>query len=935
MYLRRFAVPVAAIAAGAAFLPVNASAATTPASSRHAPAAHGTTFTTGAGAAPEFKTYSSPATKSVRLQKGAAAPVKSRTAATGKTIYADVYPNCTTETGDGSQANPYCNLQDAVNAAVSGDTVDAIGDGNGYFMNTLTVTTSGISIVGVGGQNPGIFPELGNAGKPALVIDGASNVTVSNLFMSGFNAPAVEVIGSSNLTFDSDSVTKGAWGNTDTLTIDGSSSDITVSRTYLDNGMWTAPGHEAVSIAAGASNITFATDAISASGIKATGVNGLNVVGSTIERACAGAIDIEGASSAVYLENNLVEDVNNGTDGNYYGGLPSQCSANSLPWSPSITVSADSSAHTTSDYNAFHSYGTDNTEQYSWAGTSYSTLAAFQAAVGQGAHDAVDTTEPMWVYFRDAFGPMDARPITGSSAINSVNASAPGQLSSDIYGTSPYTTRGAIQYVPTDPTLAASISATATSALGFSVKSNITNGNVMAWLTVDFGDGNTPYTTSFTGNYAYTDSYRYSKAGTYTISVTVDDHMGDIVTNSVQVKTAGSDYTAYGPVRILDTRTGTGIGGTAAKVGSDATVKLQVTGAGPAGNPIPAGITAVVLNLTVTNPASGGYLTAYPNQGYGGVTLSRPTSSNVNFSAGQTVPNLAIVPVGPDGIVDLYNGSGGATNVIADVTGYFSQTQAAGYFELEPDRLVDTRSGFGAPKAPVAAGGSIGVQITGADGGELPAGIAAVALNVTAVAPQAGGYLTVYPDGTARPTASNVNFGAGQVIANSVVVPVGADGKIRIFNGSIGGTNVLVDIVGYYGVNGNGAYLPVTPQRILDSRKWQYGPITPGGYAYTYSTLSTTDRNVISFVLNTTVTDTQGSGYETVSPDPNSLQAYQGGYATFPTPPNVSTLNWTRGQTVPNLVQAGTGSYGIIDYWNRSGGNMDLVVDEFGYYQAD
>ncbi|MBS2965095.1 right-handed parallel beta-helix repeat-containing protein [Actinocrinis puniceicyclus] len=932
MYLRRLAVPVAVIATGAAFFTAGASAATAqPAPT--APTAHGSTLAAGATVAP-FRTFSSPASKSVRLRKPAATLVKSRTA-TGQTIYADVYRNCTTETGDGSQANPYCNLQDAVNAAVSGDTVDALGDGNGYFMNTLTVATSGISIVGVGGQNPGIFPELGNGGKPALVIDGASNVTISNLFMSAFNAPAVEVMGSSNLTFDSDSVTEAGFGSADTFTIDGSSSDVTVSRTFLDNGTWTAPGHAAVSIAAGASGVTLATDAISATGIKATGVNGLNVVGNTIERACAGGIDVEGASSGVYLENNLLEDANNQTDGGYSGGEISQCTANNLPWSPSITVSADSSTHTTADYNAFHSYGTDDTEPYAWAGTGYATLAAFRSAVGQGAHDAVDTTEPMWVYFPDAGWPMDARPITGSTAINSANAGAPGQLSSDFYGVSPYTTRGAIQYIPTDPTLAVSLSAANTSALGISFKTNITNGNVTVYLTVDYGDGTT-YNTYFTGNYAYADSHVYARAGTYPISVTADDHMGDIVTNSVTVTTAGSNYTAYGPVRVLDTRKGIGTGGTVAKLGSDSTLKLKIAGAGTTGDTIPTGISAVVLNLTVTHPTAGGYLTAYPNQGYGGVPQTRPTVSNVNFSPGQSVPNLAIVPVGPDGVVDLYNGSGGTVDVIADVSGYFSQTTAAGYYSMDPYRLVDTRKGVGAPQAQVSANGSISVQIDGADRGELPtSGVTAVALNVTAVNAKAGGYLTVYPDGTTRPTASNLNFSAGQVIANAVIVPVGTDGKIRVFNGSSGGTDVLVDLVGYYNANGGAAYLPNTPVRVLDTRTWKYGPLVPGSYDYHWSNLSTTDHNVTAFVFNTTMTNTRGSGYETVSPDPNSLQAYQGGWAMWPTPPNVSTLNWTQGQVVPNLVQASTGSYGIVDFWNRSGGNTDLVVDQFGFYQGD
>lgn len=51
-----------------------------------------------------------------------------------------------------------------------------------------------------------------------------------------------------------------------------------------------------------------------------------------------------------------------------------------------------------------------------------------------------------------------------------------------------------------------------------------------------------------------------------------------------------------------------------------------------------------------------------------------------------------------------------------------------------------------------------------------------------------------------------------------------------------------------------------------------------------------------------------------------------------PIPPNSSTLNWTAGKTVPNLVQASSGVNGIVDFFNRSGNNIDLVIDIFGVY---
>ena len=78
------------------------------------------------------------------------------------------------------------------------------------------------------------------------------------------------------------------------------------------------------------------------------------------------------------------------------------------------------------------------------------------------------------------------------------------------------------------------------------------------------------------------------------------------------------------------------------------------------------GVSAVVLNVTVTQPKAAGYITVYPD----GAT--RPLASNLNFVAGQTVPNLVVAPVGADGKVDLYNGSSGTVELVADVSGYFS-----------------------------------------------------------------------------------------------------------------------------------------------------------------------------------------------------------------------------------------------------------------------
>ena len=124
-------------------------------------------------------------------------------------------------------------------------------------------------------------------------------------------------------------------------------------------------------------------------------------------------------------------------------------------------------------------------------------------------------------------------------------------------------------------------------------------------------------------------------------------------------------YAPVAPARVMDTRPGgvtidaQAVGGGALRPGE--TRALQVTGR--AGVPA-SGVGAVVLNVTATGPTTGGFVTVHPTG------QPRPGSSNLNFVAGQTIPNLVIAKVGTTGQVSLYNDSG-STHLIADVAGWF------------------------------------------------------------------------------------------------------------------------------------------------------------------------------------------------------------------------------------------------------------------------
>ena len=171
---------------------------------------------------------------------------------------------------------------------------------------------------------------------------------------------------------------------------------------------------------------------------------------------------------------------------------------------------------------------------------------------------------------------------------------------------------------------------------------------------------------------------------------------------------------------------------------------LGVAGAGG----VPAtGVSAVVLNVTVTQPSTHGHITVYPD----GTTL--PTASNLNFSPGETVPNLVIAPVGSDGEVDLNNGSSGTVQLAtADVSGYFAGTPPTNLSNTSLSAVSNSDAQSAQPHVsspePVAGGSAVTLQIDGI-GGVPASGVAAVAMNVTVTSPTApAGHITVYPDGT-------------------------------------------------------------------------------------------------------------------------------------------------------------------------------------------
>ena len=388
------------------------------------------------------------------------------------------------------------------------------------------------------------------------------------------------------------------------------------------------------------------------------------------------------------------------------------------------------------------------------------------------------------------------------------------------------------------------------------------------------------------------------------------------------VPTVPGAFVSLEPARVLDTRVGNGAA--QSPVPANATVSLQIAGRGG----VPAlGVSAVVVNVTVTASTGGGFVTVYPSG------TAMPTASNLNFTTGQNIPNLVTVKVGADGNIALTNNSAGTVHLIADVAGYFlagDATAPGTFVSLDPARLLDTRVGNGAPQAQVASNGTASLQVTGRGG--VPGGdvVSAVVVNVTATAPSASGFVTVYPSGTAMPTASNLNFTTGQSIPNLVTVKVGSDGKINLTNNSTGSTHLIADVAGYYlagTATEPGAFVTLDPARLLDTRVGNGAPPSPVATNATTS-LKITGRGgvpasgVAAVVSNVTVTGPSAAGFVTVYPSGTVM-------------PTASNLNFTAGLSIPNLVTVKVGANGNIALTNNSAGTVHLIADVAGYYLGD
>ena len=410
--------------------------------------------------------------------------------------------------------------------------------------------------------------------------------------------------------------------------------------------------------------------------------------------------------------------------------------------------------------------------------------------------------------------------------------------------------------------------------------------------------------------------------GSHTLIASVTDPAGNVsTTTQTLIVTSTLAVAPVGPKRVFDTR----IGQSAsllrtvpkAKVGGAYELEVHLT---DLNGYVPAtGVGAVSLNVTVTNPVASGFVTVY-------ACGTRDAVSSVNFNAGQTVANAVISPVSATGTVCFY--SSALTDIVVDINGWLPEGQA--FTPVGPKRVFDTRLGASGQALrtvannPVPTGEMIEVQVTDLVGLVPASGVDSVSLNVTVTNPTAYGFITVYACGT-REAVSSVNYVVGQTVANAVIAPISPSGTVCFY--AEAATDLVVDINGWFKLSAG--FTGVSPKRVLDTRDGTPDALravakTKIGNGYILEVRvtdlgdSVPESGVAVVSLNVTATNADGDGFVTV-------------YACG-TREEVSSLNYSAGQTVANAVFAPVSAAGTICLFAFA--PTDVIVDINGWFAS-
>jgi peptidoglycan-N-acetylglucosamine deacetylase len=337
-------------------------------------------------------------------------------------------------------------------------------------------------------------------------------------------------------------------------------------------------------------------------------------------------------------------------------------------------------------------------------------------------------------------------------------------------------------------------------------------------------------------------------------------------------------FTAVVPRRIIDTRNGSAL-----QPGETRRFETSHRSAG-----------ALATNITVANSTSDGYLTAWNCEG------ARPETSVSNFAKAATRATGTIVPLNTTGDFCVFASTG--VDVIVDEAGEFAAV-GAGLVSGPAKRLIDTRSG----QIAVGPNGRLFVAV--------PSEANAVTVNLTATDATSDGFLTAYPcSQSSVPTVSNLNFSAGETIANLATVRVDSAGLCVAASAS---THVIVDLLGWYATTAGDSYQPVVPVRLLDTRSgvggWSGRPAADQTIELAFGAAASGH----SVMTTITAVDERSAGFVTAWP----CESPQ---------PTASVLNFRTDRATPNGMIGAVGAYGrqCIAISERT----HLIVDVLGWF---
>jgi hypothetical protein len=454
-------------------------------------------------------------------------------------------------------------------------------------------------------------------------------------------------------------------------------------------------------------------------------------------------------------------------------------------------------------------------------------------------------------------------------------------------------------------------------AINFAATVTGNSGVPTGTVSYNFGDNSAPSVQTLNNAGVATATHAYSSAGSYAVTATYsgDGHNPSSAGTIGQAiglagTSPGLDFVPVPPCRIADTRNAAGPFGGPSLGAQTRSFVVPQSACG-----IPADAAAYALNVTAVPAGPLNWLTVWPTgQATPGVSL-------LNSPDGRVKSNAAIVQAGTSGAISVSANTASSTDVLLDITGYFTTSNAVpvlGFYPLTPCRVVDTRNATGPLGGPYLTGGQVRNFPVKTSNCNIPDYAQAYSLNVTVIPAGALNYLTVWPTGQVQPYVSTLNAPTGTTTANAAIVEGGTNGNISVYPTS--DADFIVDVNGYFAPYSVGSlyYYAVPPCRVLDTRSDVYPPF-PGTYTVGVQTSPCgVSAAASAYVMNATVVP-DGSL--------NHLTLWPSGAAQ----PNVSTLNAFDGDVTSNMAIVPT-TNGAIDAFGAEPNPSQLILDISGYF---